>query len=108
MTAAPATTVLKPDESLCRTFAPRTQITVLSGAVVLEGPMRWLAETPWCPRIVLHAGQSHRVASTGWVRLRAMRGAEAVIGTVEPPDVLARLWLWCRGRKKARSVAGWP
>lgn len=56
-----------------------TLVLVVSGSLVLRGPLQWLAETIVAPEQRLAPEQGLELASGGWVDLLAGDGAQVVL-----------------------------
>lgn len=71
---------------------------VVTGSVVLRGPMRWLAECMVVPEQILEEGASVALTEDGWVAVSSSRGAEirlqeAPLGARRWPRLPWREWL---------------
>lgn len=65
-----------------------TTVLVVSGCLVLRGPLQWLAETIQAPEQHLGPEQALELASGGWVDLLAGKGAQVVL----LPRARQKLW----------------
>jgi hypothetical protein len=72
-----------------------TLVLVVSGSLVLRGPLAWLAETIQAPEQRLDPEQALELAGGGWVDLLAGDGAQFVL----LPRARQQLW-----RQVARSL----
>lgn len=59
------------------------------GRGLLHEPPQWLADRVWQTPVTLAAGQTHRLARGGWVRLEA---AAQIACRIERPGGLAAYW----------------
>jgi hypothetical protein len=83
-------------------LAAGSSIHLLEGRGVLLEPPQWLAGQVWQTPVALVAGQRHRLARGGWVRLEA---ASALACRIEPPAGWAAYWRRCRGRACTAGIA---
>jgi hypothetical protein len=65
-----------------------TLVLVVSGSLVLRGPLQWLAETILAPEQRLGPEQALVLATGGWVDLQAGDGAQLVL----LPRARQQLW----------------
>jgi hypothetical protein len=65
-----------------------TMVLVISGRLVLRGPLEWLAETILAPEQRLGPEQVLELAGGGWVDLLASDGAQVVL----LPRARQKLW----------------
>ncbi|MBX3605569.1 MAG: hypothetical protein KF788_09860 [Piscinibacter sp.] len=63
-------------------LAAGSRIHLERGQGLLHEPPQWLAGRVWQTPVPLQAGQSHRLARGGWVRLDAR---SALAARIEPP-----------------------
>lgn len=56
-----------------------TMVLVISGSLVLRGPLEWLAETVLAPEQRICPEQGLELATGGWVDLLAGDGAQVVL-----------------------------
>jgi len=71
--------------------AARTTVLVVSGSVVVRGPLDWLADTMLAPEQRLGPEQRLEFASGGWVDLQAGNGAQVVLLPRESQQLVRRV-----------------
>lgn len=82
-----------------------TRLFVQLGAVHIEEPVEWLADTPWRARCVVRRGELWAARRTGWITLRGTPdGARAWLVPAAAPERVRR-WLEHAARLLERAAA---
>jgi len=70
---------IEPGQTLLRRLAGGSRIAVMTGAVRVEGPPQWLAETLLSAVSIVRSGSVLELPQAGWVTLRSEGAADVVI-----------------------------
>lgn len=82
---------IEPGQTLLRRLARGSRIAVMTGAVRIEGPPQWLAETLLRAVSIVRPGSALELPQAGWVTLRSEGGADVVIDRLAAqPNVVRR------------------
>ncbi len=92
---------IEPGQTLLRKLAHGSRITSAAGAVRVDGPPQWLAETMVHAVSIARPGAPVILPQAGWVALSSDRGAEVLIDpVVRPSAVLTALRTLVRSRRR--------
>ena len=92
---------IEPGQTLLRKLACGSRITVAAGAVRVDGPPLWLAETIVRAVSIARPGAPVILPRAGWVVLSSNRGAEVLLDPgMRPSSVLTALRTLVRSRRR--------